>query len=93
MHRLVQTNLNRSDHLAKTHLKHHAVSRRGSIEIRKYQRVDVFSVKAAERIVPVADLAVERIVNLHLAVDAKVGITLLQHLHRLMHRPRRLRTV
>ena len=75
MNRFVESHLNRADnlHVGIEHLQHLVAGAcRG--EVGEYERVHVLAVETAEGILRVAQLAIERIAQLHLTVDGQFGV-------------------
>ena len=83
---LVQPHLYRANQLAVgVHALQELVAGVGRRKRGEDERVHILAQEPRERIFLVAQLAVEREVHLHFAVDGQVGIIRLHVLHRLVH--------
>ena len=86
MDRLVQTHLNRADNLGvRVNGLQQLVACLCTAHIGEYEGVDILALETCERIFVVTQLLVQGEVHLHLTVDDKVRILVLQLLHSLMH--------
>ena len=74
--RLVQTYLNRTDYLGKTHLKKQAIDGVSSTQVGEYESVHVFSKEVIEWEMSVAQLLVHCVVHLHFTINYYFGILL-----------------
>ena len=86
MDRLVKTHLDRTNDLGFwVESLQELVRSVGAAQVREYQCVDIFALEAREWIFFIAQLLVECVVDLHLAVDGKVGVSFLHLCHSLVN--------
>ena len=84
--RLVKTHLDRTDDLCLwAQSLQEFVGTIGAAEVREYQCVDILALQAREWVLLVTQLLVECVVDLHLAVDGKVGVNFLHLCHSLVN--------
>ena len=88
MDRLVEPHLYRADdlHVGIKGLDD-IVGRIGAVEALEHERIDLLALQHAEWVLLVAELAVERIGHLHLAVDHEVGMLRVENVHSLVYVP------